>query len=120
MLVETLSGVSQKPRHVLDVLRFYANERGRLDAAQEVIGGSADQLRRIMREADALLLTNPERLTEAPDRGALFRAWTNVLLEAAARIEREDGWGELYAAEPSDDTFAAASASRAGSTWPKN
>jgi hypothetical protein len=121
MLVETLSGVSQKSRHAIDLLRFYASERERLDVAEQVIGGSTDQVRRILREAEALLLTQPETLTDVRGRVPLLHAWADVLLDATDRIEREDRWGDAYAAErDDDDAFAAASAIEAGTTWPSS
>jgi hypothetical protein len=60
-----------------------------------------------------LLSERPERVSD------MLRGWTELLLEAATRVEREERWGNVYAeqADDEDDLFADASAAEAGSRW---
>jgi hypothetical protein len=58
----------------------------------------------VLREAELAYLRQYERFSRAPGRSELLRAWTNLLVEATAKVERDQAEAEEYAAVAAEQT----------------
>jgi hypothetical protein len=107
----------------LALAAYYVMHRDRLNRARSVFRAAsvADQ-ERVMREAQLAYLRRESAFSDAASPSALLREWANVLVEAAEKVDRDNGDAQLYAAVVAGETaedreWAEASRRIAGQRW---
>ncbi len=106
---------------------YYVRERERLNRVRAVLHAIArpEDHEAVLREAERVYLRHKHAFEDAPSSSHLLRAWTNVLLEATEKVERDRRDAALYAAvaaSPSreDREWADGAACTAGMRWREN
>lgn len=121
ILHQSLLRVSQA-RNVVGLALDLAREKNRLTQALEVLHAK-DPLERqlVLQEVQLAYLREPTRLTGARERTELLRAWTELLMDAAEKVESDWREGEIYAelagGEPEDEAVADAIAHATAENW---
>jgi len=114
-LIRWIGAVSQPPRRVARLVRFFIGERARIMASYRYISDSPEHVSLVLEDARA----EAGRIAAAEGRVGMVQELVAGFVDASERRRNEDRWGEIYAAEAVDesDDFAEASALEAGSRW---
>src|SRR4051794_19300196 len=111
LLHETFEGTADAVRgsgHAAWLAQQLLRQRQRLGQARVVlqtVPGSGTH-EAIMREAQLTYMRRLDEFAHLPNRSALVRAWTGVLVDAAEKVERDRRDSALYAKvadDPSDE-----------------
>ncbi|HEX6702917.1 MAG TPA: hypothetical protein VF101_19495 [Gaiellaceae bacterium] len=107
-------------RDLLSLAAYCLRQRGRLNRVRAVLRAGDDE--RVMHEAQLAYLRRHASFADARSSPALVRDWTNVLIEAAEKVERDRRDAELYAAVAAEETaedreWADAARHVAGERW---
>ena len=106
---------------------YYVRHRERLNRVRVLLHAVSrtEDHERVMHEAERAYLRQKEAFESAPSSSFLLRAWTDVLVEATEKVERDRSDAVRYAAvaaNPSKDDheWAEATARTAGERWREN
>lgn len=91
---------ARRSGHAVSLAAYLVRRREGLDRARRVLHSltQADDHERILREAQLAYLRRREAFVDAPSASSLLRAWTDLLVEAADKVERDREDSERFAA----------------------
>lgn len=117
--LEAVEEAVEPSRHAYRFFSYLVHVRKNLTVSYRLLSERPERVSDMFREAERVSREHPETMADVDGRSDMLRGWTELLLEAATRVEREERWGNVYAeqADDEDDLFADASAAEAGSRW---
>jgi hypothetical protein len=123
LLEETFARPGSRRRNLAEYVAWWFSQREPLRATVGAhAGASGEREAQVVREVSIALLRQPSILTGVTSRTQLTRAWDQLLIDATAKVSRDERDAELYAlagAARSDDERAVsqAAARTMGRRW---
>lgn len=102
---EAAEGARRSGRAV-SLAAYLMRKRERLDRTRRVLHSfsRSDDHERILREAQLAYLRQPQVFADAPSSSSLLRAWTDLLVEATEKVDRDRSDSERFAAVAAGST----------------
>src|SRR5262249_12571535 len=89
-LKHTVADAWHRPRNASHFLRYVSRHWGELEEMRAYLDRRPERISKVLHEAERRALEHPQPITEADGRSDLLQAWTALLLESSAHVQREE------------------------------